>query len=205
MVETTMTPQLSATISRTVQSMEGWCTVEKALSLASNILANKAGFVVEIGVFGGRSLVPMALALQSLGRGIVYGIDPWKKEACLEGKNDSANDQWWANIDYSVIQEKCVQTIWGLNLAPHVVLLRAPSQICASLFQSPIDVLHIDGNHSEETSVRDVNLWVPKVATGGFVWIDDTDWLTTKNAQKRLAEMAVKISEVGNCHLYQKR
>lgn len=197
--------QLRQLITAAVPSMEGWCTVEKALALANNVVEHDAQVIVEIGVFGGRSFLPLALALQALGHGIAYGIDPWKKEAALEGTNDPVNNEWWGKIDYTAIQEGCIRKIWELGLDKQTVLLRCQAHICASLFTEPIDVLHIDGNHSEEASTRDVAIWLPKVKKGGFIWFDDCDWKTTAKAQADLLKFAKKVGGVGECHLFQKQ
>ena len=40
------------------------------------VLALRPAVVVEIGVWRGSSLLPMALALKELGRGQIVGVDP---------------------------------------------------------------------------------------------------------------------------------
>ena len=59
---------------------DGWCSIEKAYALASAIIALRPGVVVEIGIWAGRSLIPMALALKKVGAGKIIGIDPWRAE-----------------------------------------------------------------------------------------------------------------------------
>ena len=39
-----------------------------------------------------------------------------------------------------------------------------------------IGLLHVDGNHSAEVSMRYVGQWGPKVAPGGYLVMDDIDW-----------------------------
>jgi hypothetical protein len=68
-----------------------------------------------------------------------------------------------------------------------------------------VDVLHIDGNHSEEQSTADVHMWLPKIRSGGLVWFDDTDWKSTENARRLLAERCEHVSDVGTCALYRRR
>ena len=46
--------------------------------------------IVELGIFGGRSLLPQALQLRDNGDGgIIYGIDPWTKAAALDRTADT--------------------------------------------------------------------------------------------------------------------
>ncbi len=200
-----MRDELKQLITDSVPKMEGWCSEEKAIAMAELVLESFPKVVVEIGVFGGRSLVPQAMALREMGTGVVYGIDPWQVEAATEGDNGEENNKWWKeNMKLNDIHQLCMTEIWKHKLDPHCIVIRACSQHCVGLFRK-IDILHIDGNHSELTSCRDVQLYGPKVRKGGFIWFDDTDWSTTKAAVKLMEEMADKIREVGACSLYRKR
>lgn len=200
-----MNDQLKKLIEETVPKMEGWCSEEKALAMAELVLEQKPLTVVEIGVFGGRSLIPQAMALRENGAGRIYGIDPWQLDAAIEGDNGKENDDWWIqNVKLNEIHQLCMTEIWKHQLEERCVIIRAGSQYCTNLFKK-IDLLHIDGNHSELTSCRDVQLYGPKVRKGGFIWFDDTDWNTTKKAVQIMEEMADKVRSVGACSLYQKR
>lgn len=199
-----MRDELKKTIAEVVPTMEGWCSEEKARAMAELILREKPLVVVEIGVFGGRSLVPQALALRENGKGVIYGIDPWKLDSALEGENGKSNDDWWKNnVNLHEIHQLCVEAIWRQKLDEWCVLVRTPSQACHALFPM-IDVLHIDGNHSEVASCRDVLIYAPKVKTGGYIWFDDVDWATTGRAVQLLEQSAEKVSQVGSCSLYRK-
>ena len=52
-----------------MDELEGWCAKDKAATLIDLVLMLKPKIVVEIGVFGGKSLVPIAYALQETGSG----------------------------------------------------------------------------------------------------------------------------------------
>lgn len=195
---------MNAWIAVALDSMPGWCTPAKARAMAELILETEPDVVVEIGVFGGRSLLTQAMAAQLVGHGRVYGIDPWRREACLEGKNDPANDAWWSSINIEDIQRQCVDAIWRYNLQHHAIVLRAHSADVADLFPI-IDILHIDGAHSELASVRDVTNYLPRVRPGGHIWFDDTDWATTARAVAMVAEQCEPIKDVGACRLFRKR
>jgi hypothetical protein len=135
---------------------------------------------------------------------MVFGIDPWRKEYAIEGECSKENDDWWASVDLDAIHKSCVQHIWKNGLQNWCTLLRCPSQNCVNLFPS-IDVLHIDGSHSELSSCRDVNNYLPNVASGGHVWFDDVDWLTTRKAVGMVEQCCQKILTIdGKCNLYRK-
>lgn len=194
---------------------EGWLTPERGIEMAELILEVKPKVVVEIGVFGARSLVAQALALKQNGFGKIYGIDPWKLEPAIEGEND-ANKQWWTkNVNLHEIHKGAMNLIWSHELDEYAVIIRAPSHFCSLLFsgddmiavRKDIDVLNIDGNHSEIASCRDVELYLPCVKSGGYVWVDDCDWDSTKKAQGLIEAQCdtVRVSPDGHYKLYRKR
>lgn len=206
-----LSEKLRHEIAEAIKPMEGWCSAEKAMAMAELILETNPVLVVELGVFGGRSLIPQAIALRASGQGVIIGIDPWKRSAALEGDNGVENDRWWANLDYHAIHRSCMEHIWKNDLDEQCIVLRASSEQCTSFTASygidHINILHIDGNHSEFTSCRDVTTWVPRVASNGYIWMDDTDWPSTKKAQDLLLHYSTKVKEVegGKCILYQKK
>lgn len=184
---------------------EGWCTPEKAEAMADLILRVRPAVSVELGVFGGKSLVAQAVALCYGGMdGVVWGIDPWTVPAALEGDVGDANKEWWRSINIQAIRDQCLTGITERELWPWVRVIVAKSQDCHQLFQQ-IDVLHIDGNHSEECSVRDVLQWMPHVPPGGHIWFDDVEWNTTKKAVQILESECDQILEVTGCRLYRVR
>lgn len=181
---------LEETIERTNPTMEGWCSVDKAKEIARQILQNNAMNFVEIGVYGGKSLIPAALTFQALGRGVAYGIDPWTVEACLEGSNDPQNDHWWSKVvPLEEIYKGFVKKVFELGLTKHANWIRFKSTESAGLFPvHSIDILHIDGNHSKETSTEDVLVWMPKVKMNGIIIMDDTAWTSLHNAVQLVRE-----------------
>jgi len=183
----------------THEKIEGWCSKEKALTMASLIKPND--FCVELGVWGGRSLLPMCLTTKN----IVIGVDAWSKESSLEGVNSSLNDEWWAKIDYEKMFQytKNLLTKYNCNNAR---LFRAKSKDVVNHFKDEsIDFLHQDSNHSEEISCEEVELYKNKVKKNGIWVFDDTDWETTKKAQNLLVNYGYReIHDSGQWKVYQK-
>jgi len=175
-----------------MEQLEGWCTKFKASVLMSLIFKTKPQKIVEIGVWGGKSLVPMAFAMKALGRGKVYGIDPWSASESIQGM-DGVNKEWWGSIDHNAIYQGLVRKIAQFQLKSYVKLVRSTSENAPLI--SDIDILHIDGNHSEETSFFDVMKWVPLVKSGGLIIFDDTTWGTTARAVQWLNANYTKISD----------
>ena len=183
---------VEAIIDHYLATLPGWCTPEKGKRMAT--LCRGASLCVEIGVFGGRGLTAMALALRDQGFGRADGIDPYTPDASLEGANDPRNDDWWGHLDYAAIAQAAQVAVDGL--APYALLVRTLSRDAVRAYvDGTIDVIHLDGNHSEECSTEDVTLWVPKVRPGGTWIFDDTDWPTTKRAQQQLEGTGFALAE----------
>jgi GR25 family glycosyltransferase involved in LPS biosynthesis/predicted O-methyltransferase YrrM len=171
-----------------ILKLEGWCGLEKSNELYNLVIDQKPKVLVEIGVFEGKSLFSQALALKENGSGKIYGIDPWSKKDSLEGLKEKKDIDWWTSLDYESIYNGCVDFLNKEDLHSHVELKKERSDEFIKTFQEPIDILHIDGNHEEESSVSDVNLFLPLVKNGGFVWFDDASWYQTQKAVKLMEE-----------------
>lgn len=180
--------------------IHGWCTYEKANTLMDLVYKANASLSVELGVFGGRSLLPLALASKKINPSAkVIGIDAWEAQASTEGKNDKANDEWWSNINYNEMQEYTKNLMIQNAVDSVVELWKCKSRECASKFEdNSIDILHQDSNHSEEISCEEVELYYNKVRIGGFWVFDDTDWTTTKKAQNILLSKGYEVFQVGS-------
>lgn len=207
---------LREAIAHYVPALEGgeWGDPMRAYELADIVLEARPKVVVEIGTFGGAGSLPMAFALrQNNNGGKLYCIDPWRLSYAQEGEWED-NKKWWAeNIRLSEIHQKCMEAFWAHNLDEWLVVIRAASQHCHQLF-SEVGVLLVDGNHSEEASLRDVHLYVPKVIKGGFIFADDSRWeikmgdqviQSTAKAMAFIEESCDLIKEIGDMRLYKKR
>lgn len=188
--------------------LEGWTTAERGIEMAQLVMDVKPLLCLELGVFGGRSLLAQALALKHIKGGWIVGVDSWRKHDVLDCEKDPGNIDWWSKLDIEKIHQGCMQAIWRLGIEDRTLILRSASQHCHALFRNEsVDILNIDSNHSEEASCRDVTLYLPTVRKGGFVWLDDADWKTTKKAQV-LLELScdtIRTSPDGHYKLYQKR
>lgn len=195
-----------------INTLEGWCTHEKSYKLYNLILKEKPEYVVEIGVFGGKSLLSQAFALKDNNKGIIHGIDSWKVTDCIEGMKQDTAINWWSTLDYEKIYNGCVTAIKNNNLQPYVELHKMTAQEYSKLINFEIDILHIDGNHEEESSCRDVELYLPKVKNGGYIWFDDANWHQTQKAihlienkyNCKLIDKAQSEDPNNFCNLYQK-
>lgn len=182
-----------------MDQLEGWCSKLKATILMDIIFGMQPKVVVEIGVFGGKSFVPMAQALKYNGSGIAYGIDPWTKSASSVGM-EKENLDYWGKLDHDMILTGLIKKIREFRLENQISLIRKTSADAAPI--NNIDMIHIDGNHSEETSFIDVCKWVPLVRKGGIIIFDDLDWHTTGRAVQWLNENCEKVTEVRDTNIW---
>ena len=185
-------------------TVPGWCTDEKACALVDSILeiqaVNWIPTIVEIGVFGGQSLLCLAVTAAAGGnKGFVWGIDPWSMvEDTTAYADDPENVLWWSKVDYEGLHKGCLQAILTHDLTRVCSILRMSSRQASRLFEDgTIDILHIDGNHAPVPSTYDVMTWIPKVRPGGYVWFDDVDWKQTETAYNLAKMQCNLLKEVG--------
>ncbi|MDE3045272.1 MAG: class I SAM-dependent methyltransferase [Verrucomicrobiota bacterium] len=200
---------LKQRVCNSLSSLEGWCTSEKALNFIDLILEVKPDIYVEIGVFGGRSLLPVASALKFLNHGVVYAIDPWDRfEATryYDPIHDRTNLEWWDKLNFNYIYSSYLAMLRKYDLERYCITLKMTSEKAVSEIDR-IDILHIDGNHSEEGSIIDVVLYLPKVRSGGYIWMNDASWADRQEAVDVLAKECdvIKILDNGNLVLFRKR
>jgi len=184
--------RLKQQVFSSMDTLEGWCSKEKASELIDLIIRTKPETIVEIGVWGGKSLIPMAYALKYNQKGKVYGIDPWEANESAVGM-DGVNKTWWSSAPHEAVFKGLQKKIAEFGLQSFTELVRATSANATPI--ADIDILHIDGNHSEEMSYLDVDKWVPFVRNGGYIVFDDINWSTTGRAVQWLDENCVKVAE----------
>ena len=176
--------------------LDGWCTPAKAHLLASAVVINRPKLVVEIGVWAGRSLFPMAMACRENGLGQVIAIDPWSAQASSDGMTGE-DYTWWIGADHERIYQEFMANLKRLELEPWIDVRRIKSDDFD--FDSLPDprlgfgILNIDGNHSEQ-AVRDVERFASQVNKGGIVFCDDIGW--NGGAVNKAVEMLLSMGFV---------
>lgn len=154
---------------------DGWCSQEKAHLLAVSIVAIRPAWVVEIGVWGGRSLLPMAAACRHIGHGKVIGIDPWQPQASSEGMTGQ-DLKWWGSVDHEKIYQAFAANLRALDLTQWVDVIRKRSDdVCLDHLTPGIGFLHLDGNHSDQAD-KDVKRFAGLIENGGLIFCDDLNW-----------------------------
>jgi predicted O-methyltransferase YrrM len=139
----------------------------------------KPSVCVEIGSARGRSTCYIAMALKENGRGTVYAIDP---------HTETNWNDYLSRDTYDILKGN----IAALGLGGQVQILRAFSDEVARSWDSRIDLLFIDGDHSYDGVKRDWELFSGYLSPFGVAIFHDTIWdLHPDPAVPRLANMGV--------------
>lgn len=149
----------------------GWCPPAKAHDLVSLVWALRPRVVVETGVFGGKSLIPMALACRQVG-GRVIGIDPWSPTASQEGYT-GVNKEWWGALNHEDVYGSFLGNLERLQLQDVVEVRREKS--LETVVPTVIDLFHCDSNHNE-MAIAEVRRFCPNIKVGGIAVFDDLAW-----------------------------
>jgi Methyltransferase domain len=134
--------------------------------------------IVEIGVAHGRSLLWAASELVRTGRlrAQLWGVDPWRFTA---GPVAGHSSMIFKHGLMSLTQHGTDEELQLIHL------LRLPSLRAAGLFPpASVDLVMIDGDHSEGACADDIAWWCERVKTGGILAGHDyTDrWPSVKAA-----------------------
>ena len=151
----------------------GWCSVPKAYTLASSVLALRPDVTIEIGVWGGKSLIPLALAHKEIGKGIVVGIDPWTPAASVEGQVNDADKKHWGTTDHESVYQEFLGLLKTFQIDQCVRVHRMKSDECPRY--EGVSLLHIDGNHGPQ-AIKDVEKFAPMCRSGALLVADDLGW-----------------------------
>ncbi|MCK0206465.1 glycosyltransferase [Starkeya koreensis] len=168
--------------------MGGGSALDKIYVMAG--LAGRLGLksYVEIGVYRGRSLLPMALSFAARG-GRSYGIDPYLRSAAYEQDIPPAQfDAVTAFIeatDYDAVHDEFLRRRDEVKLASSCELLRETSARAGGLLRARgilADMVHIDGNHDRAHALADVMNYIGIMTDGAILVLDDIDWPSVGDA-----------------------
>lgn len=204
-------PYLDRLLDSYKQMDHGWCYPEKATELYETVLSIDPALCVEIGAYSGRSCFAMGMAAVQLeGPCKVIGIDAWDNNIASEYMEGVNKTFWGEEVPMGKVYEDATRWRGALGLN-HIIDYKRGTSLdifCEAYPQKwQIDLLHIDGDHSEEMSFQDVYLWTRLVPSGGTIVFDDEDWTTTKKAVQYLNTICrsrLKVKGDNICGFYEK-
>lgn len=158
-------------------------TSETTLNSLRALAATGCDTIVEIGTYRGRSAIAMAEAAAAAH---VWTIDPWDLTGNPDGRHGYADRNARREFDANVERAGVGDRITHIQAFSTDVARDWPT-----FTWSPIDLLYIDGDHSEAAVRADFEAWRPHLAPEAWVVFDDLD--TPKNPGVRRAIEALGI------------
>jgi GT2 family glycosyltransferase len=148
--------------------------------------------VVEVGAWKGQSAAFMGVEIANSGKDLRYDVvDTW------EGSPDEPDHL--ADPD---VQNGRLYDVFLANTAPvrqYVRPIRSTSVEAASSYpDASLDVVFIDGDHTTDAVVADLQAWWPKVKPGGVLLGHDRDWPSVQLAVHAFVQFSgVRVRPAG--------
>lgn len=171
--------QLKLEVSSFMETIPGWCSNEKAALIINTIINNKCVLCVDIGTFAGKSLFSIIQAVKYQKTGKIIGIDSWDSQIAIENLDGTPQDkEWWKNLDYDDLYRRTNDLVKKTNLESDCIIFKQTSESLVSSFEdNSIDFIHFDGSHKQEEIFNNIMLYYPKIKDGGFILLNDSNWL----------------------------
>lgn len=155
-------------------SVHGWTYEDKSRYMFDVVLETKPSLVVEVGVWLGLSLSSFCAA-SLITKTKVVAIDPWSAVAMAENGYNANLGSSQEELDKIAIDFK--ENFKAKGLDENMSIIRKTSLDASFDFlDESVDILHLDGAHTEWDSSRDLIAWTPKIKTGGLFIMDDANW-----------------------------
>jgi len=111
--------------------------------------------IVEIGSYSGESTVIFASYFNK-----VISVDPWASGAPTMNLKEAMSDM-------SIVEKEFDKRIAAYdNIVKNKMFSH---EFVNTIPNGSIDVVYIDGDHTYDGVTKDINMWLPKVAKGGYI------------------------------------
>jgi predicted O-methyltransferase YrrM len=152
----------------------GFMPVHEGLALYAAVRDDVgAGLAVEIGSYCGKSTIFLGAGARASG-GTVVTVD--------HHRGSEEHQPGWEYHDPSLVEPysgrldtlaRFRRTIADAGLEEHVVAVVGRSAAVASFWRSSLNLLFIDGGHTDQAARADYEGWAPWIAVGGVLAIHD--------------------------------
>jgi MMP 1-O-methyltransferase len=162
-------PDLAAVAART----KGFLPADEAAALLEAARAARPGTWLEVGTYCGLSTVHLGGAAREVGARLVT-LD--------HHRGSEENQPGWEWHDASLVDmhtgrletlPSLRRTLWDAGLDDVVSVLVATTQQVAPWWTTPLTLLFLDGNHTEEVAQHDYAGFAPHVVEGGTLLVHD--------------------------------
>ena len=181
-----------ASVFKAANNIYGESNDQKIAAMMAIFSSAVKGDVIEIGSLAGKSAVVLALMARRYAIGNVLAIDPWLQETATQRDSpDTISGDLMSEWNYETLPQNFTISLLpaGLGIMNY---LRAESaqgfdtyrnclEVTSPIFgrvgyEGRISVIHIDGNHDYAQVRQDCDLWLPLMAPGGWLILDDYLW-----------------------------
>lgn len=173
----------------------------KTFLMAYLIKYQNAKTFIEIGVYKGKCLLPLAYVIKQNG-GIAIGIDPYNKECArekdIEEEKRIAIDEFIDEIDFKMLYNDVLTQKEAMDLCSSCKIINKTSESAYEELKAKkiiIDMLHIDGNHDTKYVAMDAAKYISMVKDSGFIVFDDIDWESVNVVYRKYKEKLIPIFE----------
>jgi predicted O-methyltransferase YrrM len=167
-------PCVDAELMRAAQAATGFMPADEGLALFETAAAYaKAGPVLEVGSYCGKSAIYLAAGARTAGQKVVT-ID--------HHRGSEEHQPGWEYHDPGLVDPgaglidtlpRLRATLVGAGLEDDVIAIVGRSVEVAKLWRTPLGMLFIDGGHTDAAAQRDYDGWAHWVTPGGALAIHD--------------------------------
>ena len=152
---------------------KGFLPEDEGHALYDAALTAPSGSWLEIGTYCGRSTVHLGAAARATGAQLVT-LD--------HHRGSEENQPGWEWHDASLVDPHTGRletlpslrhTLWDAGLDDVVSVVVATTQQAARWWTTPLTLLFLDGNHTEEVAQHDYAAFAPHVVSGGLLLVHD--------------------------------
>jgi len=164
---------LSPDLSAVVEATKGFLPADEAEALLDAALSAPAGLWLEVGTYCGRSTVHLGSAARTTGSQLVT-LD--------HHRGSEENQPGWEWHDASLVDPHTGRletlphlrhTLWDAGLDDVVSVVVGTTQQVAPWWSSPLTLLFLDGNHTEDVAQHDYAAFAPHLVSGGLLLVHD--------------------------------
>ena len=95
--------------------------------MADHIVQNGYKTAAELGVYAGRSVFPIALAIAANQGRAVYAVDAWDNAVATSAPISEGDDVWWEAVDLVAIKSQFLRETISQNLVSLIKIIELPS------------------------------------------------------------------------------
>ena len=166
-------PTLPDDLAAMASATKGFLPDAEGQALFEAALSAPAGSWLEIGTYCGKSTIHLGAAARQLGAHLVT-LD--------HHRGSEENQPGWEWHDPTLVDPytgrletlpSLRRTIWDAGLEDVVSVLVATTQQVASWWSTPLSLLFLDGNHTEEVAQHDYAAFARHLVVGGLLAVHD--------------------------------